>query len=106
VSLVETERREEMERNEARRKARKGDDEDGDPLISEEDILAAETLEDADVDDDSVGRDEDDEEEGPDLLLREAARIAADMAGFSHDMQRLQHAFSQLQTNSSSDTRN
>lgn len=92
VSLLESERRAEIERDEARRKARNG----GNPLISREDILAEPTPEDPDEDDNAVGEEED--EEGPDLLLREAARIAADMAGLSSDMQRLENAFSQLQT--------
>lgn len=97
VSLLESKRREQMERDEAKRKARKGEEE-GDPLISDEDVLAEATIEDADTDDGSIVEDEEAEEEGPDLLLREAARIAADMAGFHHDMQRLERAVSQLRT--------
>lgn len=96
VSLLESKRRAEIERDEARRKARNAGNESGDPLISSEDILAEATPEDAD-DEDSEASDEE-EEEGPDLLLREAARIAADMAGFHHDMGRLERAFSQLHT--------
>lgn len=99
VSLLESKRRADMEREEAKRKARNGDEE-GDPLINEEDILAETTPEDADEDEDPFS-DEEEEDEGPDLLLREAARIAADMAGFHRDMQRLEHAFSQLRTNDS-----
>lgn len=95
VSLLESERRAEIERDEAKRKARNGN---GEPLISSEDILAESTPEDADEGESPVAGEADEEEEGPDLLLREAARIAADMAGLSSDMQRLEHAFSQLQT--------
>ena len=94
VSLLESERRAEIERDDAKRKARNGN---GEPLITSEDILAESTPEDADEGENPVAGEED-EEEGPDLLLREAARIAADMAGLSSDMQRLEHAFSQLQT--------
>ncbi|HKJ18345.1 MAG TPA: carboxy terminal-processing peptidase [Xanthomonadales bacterium] len=92
VTLLEAERRAQIERDEAKRKERDGD---GDPLISDEDILAATTLEDADEDGDVVVEEEE-EEQGPDLLLREAARIAADMAGFHQDMEGLASAFSQL----------
>ncbi len=84
-----------MERDEAKRKARNGENGNSDPLISDDDILAEATPEDADEDEDPFSGDEE-EDEGPDLLLREAARIAADMAGFHVDMQRLEHAFSQL----------
>jgi carboxyl-terminal processing protease len=103
VSLLESERREEMERDEAKRKERDGN---GDPLISEEDILAITTPEDADEDEDAVVEEEE-EEQGPDLLLREAAKIAADMAGFHHNMESLETAFGQLRTEeASSDTLN
>jgi len=95
VSLLESERRSEMEREEAKRKARNGENGEAAPLISGDDILAVVSPEDADED---TADGEEEEDEGPDLLLREAARIAADMAGFTHDMQRLQNAFSQLQS--------
>lgn len=98
VSLLESARREQMERDKAKRKARNGEGEEGDPLINDEDVLAEASIEDADTDEDEIGDDEEAEEEGPDLLLREAARIAADMAGFHHDMQRLERAVSQLRT--------
>lgn len=100
VSLLESKRRADMERDEARREERNGRDDQGDPLISEEDVLAESTPEDADEGEEPFSGEEE-EDEGPDLLLREAARIAADMAGFSRDMQRLETAFSQLQTNGS-----
>jgi carboxyl-terminal processing protease len=93
VSLLESKRRAEIAREEAKRKARNGGEE-GNPLISDEDILAEASPQDADED---AIDDEEEEDEGPDLLLREAARIAADMAGFTHDMQRLATAFNQLQ---------
>ncbi len=101
ISLLESERRAEMKKDEARRKERDGRDDDGDPLISEEDVLAASTPESADEAEEDPFSGEEEEEEGPDLLLREAARIAADMAGFHHDMQRLETAFSQLRTDDS-----
>jgi carboxyl-terminal processing protease len=103
VSLLESERREEMERDEAKRKERDGN---GDPLISDEDILAITTPEDADEDEDAAVEEEE-EEQGPDLLLREAAKIAADMAGFHHNMESLETAFGQLRTEEApSDTLN
>ena len=104
VSLLESERRKEMERDEAKRKEREGN---GDPLISDEDILAAATLEDADDEDAAADEEDSDADEGPDLLLREAARIAADMAGFHRDIERLNDAVSQLRTeNDSAETLN
>ena len=97
VSLLESKRREEIKRDENKRKARLAANASGDPLINEEDILAEATPEDADDADDSIVEEEEPVDEGPDLLLREAARIAADMSGFARDMERLQTAFSQLQ---------
>ncbi len=94
VSLLESKRRKEMERDEAKRKERQLADGEG-PLLNEGDILAETTVEDADTDAEGPGEEED-EDEGPDLLLREAARIAADMAAYSSDMARLENAFSQL----------
>lgn len=102
VSLLESARREEMEREEAKRKEREGNE---DPLINNDDILAAATPEDADEDDVALD-DEEADEEGPDLLLREAARIAADMAGFHHDLQRLNDAVSQLRKDDATEALN
>ncbi|MDX1555435.1 MAG: carboxy terminal-processing peptidase, partial [Xanthomonadales bacterium] len=99
VSLLESKRREDMERDDAKRKARQLAEGDG-PLINEEDILAEATPEDADTDEDIADEDEE-EDQGPDLLLREAARIAADMAGLSSDIARLERAVSQLQSSDS-----
>jgi len=50
VSLLESARRSDMEREEAKRKERNGDNENSDPLINEEDVLAEATPEDADDD--------------------------------------------------------
>ena len=61
-----------------------------------------ESQSDADEDEDIISDEEDEEEAGPDLLLREAARIAADMAGFHRDMERLNDAVSQLRTEENS----
>lgn len=105
VSLVESVRREEIARDEAKRKERNGDGAHEDPLVDDEDILAEATIEDADPDEGIVDEDQE-EEEGHDLLLREAARIAADMAEFHRDMQKLEHAFSQLHTEKASEALN
>jgi hypothetical protein len=42
------------------------------------------------------GEDEEEEEEGPDFLLRETARIVADMAELNSNQELLQLRFSQL----------
>jgi hypothetical protein len=50
----------------------------------------------AEDEDSEAAEGEDEEEEGPDLLLREAARIVADMFELGSDMELLERQFVQL----------
>ena len=86
VSLLESVRREEMKEHEARRKARKQQRGDDDSLVPEDELVM-----DGDPEEGAL-EEEDDEEEGtsrPDLLLRESARIVADMVELGSDGQLL-----------------
>jgi len=98
ISLLETTRREEMAKDEAKRSARKAAQENNGPLLEEADALAAagEPPE-ATVDEDDVASDEDDEEDDrPDLLLRESARVVVDMIELGRDEPTLAKQFSLL----------
>ena len=101
VSLLETVGREKMTEAEAKRTERKAKRDGLDPLLSEESVLAVSPNPEgeADLEDaaDAAADDErEEEDEGPDLLLREAARIVADMAELGSDIELLEHQFSQL----------
>jgi carboxyl-terminal processing protease len=99
ISLLESVRRSEMDEDEAKSKARKAARESNGPLVSEADALAdgGEPLE-ASVDDEADAdvdvADEDDDR--PDLLLRESARIVSDMIVLSNDQLTLDRQFAQL----------
>ncbi len=94
VSLVEAERRSEMEAKEAKREARKSLT---GPLVGELDPLAEE--EDVDALGEGLVEDEEEAEEDdrPDLMLRESARIVADMVRLGQDTQLLATQFSLVQ---------
>jgi carboxyl-terminal processing protease len=123
VSLLESVGRQEMEDDEtkraerkAQRKAALGKDEPEDGLVADDvtddlpqppveidaEALVAEGVEGGEAEDaDSTNGDPDDpegeeEDEGPDLLLREAARIVADVAELQADLELLQRQFSLL----------
>jgi len=98
ISLLETVRREEKDKNEAKRKERKAARDDNGPLLEETDALAGvgEPIE-ATVDDSDEDTDEDEEEDDrPDLLLRESARIVGDMIELGGDEPTLARQFSLL----------
>jgi len=97
VSLLETRARQEMEEEEAKRKARKDKLAGTGPLVNSDDVLV-EPESDEFVADDSEANEDDDEskDEGPDLLLREAARIVADVAELEADIDLLHRQFTQL----------
>lgn len=81
VSLLETRRREEMAETEAKREQRKAQRDDTGPLTDGSGLITArQRVEAADSDED-----EEDEDERPDLLLRESARIVADMVELKSD---------------------
>jgi carboxyl-terminal processing protease len=98
VSLLETVGRQELKEAEEKQARRKAQRETGGPLLAADDILAdaidPETGEYPDTEDAEVAEDE--AEEGPDLLLREAARVAADMVVLESDIELLERQFAQL----------
>ena len=98
ISLLETTRREEMAKDEAKRAARKAAQNDNGPLLEESDALAdAGEPPEATVDEDDEATDEDAEEDDrPDLLLRESARVVVDMIELGSDEPTLAKQFSLL----------
>ena len=103
VSLLESARRMEIDEGEAKRKARR-ELQGSDPVLGETEVLLdpdpdAESLEDV------VAEDEN-EDQGPDLLLRESARIVADMVQFAGDNQALARQYALLQAKPASESIN
>jgi carboxyl-terminal processing protease len=98
VSLLESVGRQELKEAEEKQAQRKAQRESGDPLLAADDILAdsidPETGEYADAEEAEAAGDE--EDEGPDLLLREAARIVADMVLLESDIELLERQFAQI----------
>jgi carboxyl-terminal processing protease len=97
ISLLETTRREEIEKDEKKREARKAAREDNGPLLEEPDALA-DVLEPAEaaLDEDEDANEEEEEDDRPDLLLRESARIVGDMIELGGDEPALARQFSLL----------
>ena len=99
ISLLESKRREELEKEEAKRTARKAAKENNGPLLEESDELV---LEDEPVEVTvsevvaAANEDEDEEDDRPDLLLRESARIVGDMIELGSDEPALARQFSLL----------
>ena len=97
ISLLETTRREEKDQNKAKREARKAARDNNGPLLEDSDTFAnvgepAEATDDEDGDEiDGHGDDE-----RPDLLLRESARIVGDMIELGNDEPTLARQFSLL----------
>ena len=104
ISLLETTRREEIEKDEAKREARKAARDDNGPLLDEADALAdgGEPRE-ATVDADDDASDEDEDDDRPDLLLRESARIVGDMIELNGDEPSLLSQFSTLEKDDGSE---
>jgi carboxyl-terminal processing protease len=94
VSLLEATARAEMAEDEARREERKAKGGGAGPLLDSEDVLAIDEFDAAAAADEAAA--EEDAESGPDLLLREAAQIVADVAELESDSEQLNHQFSQL----------
>ncbi len=92
VSLMESVRRQEMAENKAKRLAREAQRESTGPLIGEPNVLTVQERAEA------AETDPDDEEtdERADLLLRESARIVADMVELKGDGNLLAQQFSQI----------
>jgi len=101
VSLLESVGREKMAEDETRRAERKAKRNPGESESSDEDALAEVSnpeASDESVDVAAAGDDDDEEEEerGPDFLLRETARIVADIAELGSNRELLERRFSQL----------
>jgi len=101
ISLLESEGRERIEKSKAKKKEREEQRGGEGPLVEEDSVLAeAAEAELGDPGDESIVEDEEEEEEeeaGPDLLLRETARIVADMAELGADLDLLKSQFAQLE---------
>ena len=102
VSLLESVGRERIAESEARKKER--EEARSGPLLDEESELAGAidpALGEEDPDEEDAASDgEEEEDEGPDFLLRESARIVADMAELGADVDLLKRQFAQLHDNS------
>ncbi len=98
ISLLESVRREEMDKGDAKRKARKAARENNGPLLEETDALSAagEAAEATVDDEDQADAGEEKDDERPDLLLRESARIVGDMIELNGDVSALARQFSLL----------
>ncbi|MGH8034781.1 MAG: carboxy terminal-processing peptidase, partial [Lysobacterales bacterium] len=95
ISLLESAARAEMAEEDARRESRKAQKEDADPLVNSEDVLVEDDL--GEFDENPPAKAETDaEDEGPDLLLREAARVVNDVAELESDRDLLERQFTQL----------
>jgi len=93
ISLLESERRAEMDADEAKRKTRREMQGEG-AVLESPDALA---MDEGDPDAEAIET-EDEGDEGPDLLLRESARIVADMVELQADTQLLNQQFTLLQS--------
>ena len=95
VSLLESTARAELAEEESKREQRKAGHDGADPLVKHNDVLAEEEFDEFSeapaADDESDAADE-----GPDLLLREAARIVSDVTELESDLDLLNRKFSQL----------
>ena len=101
VSLLESVGRQRMKEEEEKKAERKAKQEASGPLLAEEGTLVAPDpelgdIEDADSDTDEDEEEEEEEDQGPDLLLRETARIVADMVELESDLELLKQKFAQL----------
>jgi carboxyl-terminal processing protease len=93
VSLLESKRRDELDRKEAKRSERLALQGQG-PLVGELNPLTEDTI-DPDLADE-INEEQDEGDARPDLMLRESARIVADMIRLGADVQLLSSQFSQL----------
>ena len=97
VSLMESVGREKMKEAEEKKAKRKAQRVPGGPLLAADDVLT-ETI-DLEAGDDleaGEGAADEDEDPGPDLLLREAARIVTDMVVLGSDVDMLAQQFAQI----------
>ena len=97
-----------LDEDEAKRKARKAARENNGPLLDDSDELAdvGEPPEAAADDAEEATEEEDEEDDRPDLLLRESARIVADMIELGIDERTLDSQFALLDKDQESDSLN
>jgi len=99
ISLLESQRKEELDKDKAKREARKAAQENNGPLLPESDELAdvGEPVEATiDEEDPDAATEDEEEDDRPDLLLRESARIVGDMIELGVDEPTLAQQFSLL----------
>jgi len=100
VSLLESVGRAKMKEADEKREQRKAEQRTSDPLLAEDDMLSdavnPEVSEYPEAGNEEPGTSEEDETEGPDLLLREAARVVADMFVLGSDVDLLERQFAQI----------
>ncbi len=97
VSLLESVGRQKIKEEEARKAERKAQQEGSiGPLLDSESELAAANPELGDFEDEEAAEEEEGEDEGPDLLLRETARIVADMVELEADLELLERQFTAI----------
>jgi carboxyl-terminal processing protease len=101
VSLLESVGRQKMKDEEEKKAARKAKQGESGPLLGEGGALVELDPELAGVDEEDNEDEAEDDEVGPDLLLRETARIVADMIELESDLEMLKSQFAQLDENSS-----
>ncbi len=95
VSLLESKARAEMAEEKAKREERKAEKNGGDPLVKSDDVLVEENFDEL-ADDPAADADSEETDEGPDLLLRETARIVGDVEELESNLDLLNRKFSQL----------
>jgi carboxyl-terminal processing protease len=98
ISLLESKRKEELARDKAKMEARKAARADNGPLLDEDSELAiaGEPVEATVDEDDPEAAGDEEEDDRPDLLLRESARIVGDMIELGTDEPALAQQFSLL----------
>jgi carboxyl-terminal processing protease len=108
ISLLESARREELDKDKAKREARKAALGENGPLLEDSDALVdAGAPPEATIDDsDEADSEEDEDDDRPDLLLRESARIVGDMIELNGDVSALARQFSQLNKATDSESLN
>ena len=105
VSLLESVGREKMKEADEKRAQRKSQRDSDGPLLADDDVLVDLLEEDLEADSEVGEDDEAAEDEGPDLLLREAARIVSDMFELGADVELLQRQFVQINAKQPGETK-
>ena len=96
ISLLESVARQKLKEQEARNAERKALQNGGAPLLAEDSVATEPDPDRGEYPEAEDETESDDEDRGPDLLLREAARVVADMIELESDLDLLQRQFAQL----------